>query len=176
VTILRKKFSPPMEVAARRERGIEVYDIGNNATLAGNANATEIPVRRYQQGGTMLNHWLIDLIGHLSGLSDAQLKEIEKSLPATKALIDLFNRAQPIIEQAQSLYAEAEPSSFPSPFLRSSRRAARGWSSPAPYRVSVWPDRAYLGFFRLRGRPVRRCLPRRLECGNPPKPAIACTN
>jgi hypothetical protein len=30
-------------------------------------------------------------------------------LPATKALIDLLNRAQPIIEQAQSLYAEAEP-------------------------------------------------------------------
>src|SRR6266403_3208823 len=57
----------------------------------------------------MLEHWLIDLIGHLSGLSDAQLREIEKSLPATKALIDLLNRAQPIIEQAQSLYAEAEP-------------------------------------------------------------------
>jgi hypothetical protein len=57
----------------------------------------------------MLTHWLIDLIGHLSGLSDAQLKEIEKSLPATKALIDLLNKAQPIIEQAQSLYAEAEP-------------------------------------------------------------------
>src|SRR5438270_5593697 len=57
----------------------------------------------------MLNYWLIDLIGHLSGLSDAQFREIEKSLPATKALIDLLNRAQPIIEQAQSLYAEAEP-------------------------------------------------------------------
>jgi uncharacterized protein YbjT (DUF2867 family) len=57
----------------------------------------------------MLNHWLFDLIGHLSGLSDAQLREIEKSLPATKALIDLLNKAQPIIEQAQSLYAEAEP-------------------------------------------------------------------
>jgi uncharacterized protein YbjT (DUF2867 family) len=57
----------------------------------------------------MLQHWLIDLIGHLSGLSDAQLRQIEKSLPATKALIDLLNRAQPIIEQAQSLYAEAEP-------------------------------------------------------------------
>ena len=57
----------------------------------------------------MLNHWLIDLIGHVSGLSDAQLRQIEKSLPATKALIDLLNRAQPIIEQAQSLYAEAEP-------------------------------------------------------------------
>jgi len=28
VTILRKKFSPPMEVAARRDGGIEVYDIG----------------------------------------------------------------------------------------------------------------------------------------------------
>src|SRR5262249_62313627 len=60
-------------------------------------------------GRTMLQHWLVDLIGHVSGLSDAQLRQIEKSLPATKALIDLLNRAQPIIEQAQSLYAEAEP-------------------------------------------------------------------
>jgi hypothetical protein len=44
VTILRKKFSPPTEVAARRDGGIKVYDIGNNATLAGYANTTEIPV------------------------------------------------------------------------------------------------------------------------------------
>jgi hypothetical protein len=52
----------------------------------------------------MLEHWLIELIGHVSGLSDAQLKQIEKSLPATKALVDLLNRAQPIIEQARNLY------------------------------------------------------------------------
>ena len=57
----------------------------------------------------MLEHWLIELVGHVSGLSNAQLKQIEKSLPATKALLDLLNRAQPIIEQAQSLYAEAKP-------------------------------------------------------------------
>src|SRR5271166_2871283 len=57
----------------------------------------------------MLEHWLIELIGHVSGLSDAQLKQIEKSLPATKALVDLLNRARPIIEQAQNLYIEAEP-------------------------------------------------------------------
>ena len=57
----------------------------------------------------MLEHWLIELVGHVSGLSDTQLKQIEKSLPATKELIDLLNRAQPIIEQAQSLYAEAKP-------------------------------------------------------------------
>jgi uncharacterized protein YbjT (DUF2867 family) len=57
----------------------------------------------------MLEHWLIELIGHVSGLSDAQLKQIEKSLPATKALVDLLSRAQPIIEQAQKLYTEAEP-------------------------------------------------------------------
>jgi len=44
VTILRKKFSPPIEVAARRDGGIEVYDIGNNATLAGYANTAKIPV------------------------------------------------------------------------------------------------------------------------------------
>jgi uncharacterized protein YbjT (DUF2867 family) len=57
----------------------------------------------------MLEHWLIELVGHVSGLGDGQLKQIEKSLPATKALVDLLNRAGPIIEQAQSLYAEAEP-------------------------------------------------------------------
>jgi uncharacterized protein YbjT (DUF2867 family) len=57
----------------------------------------------------MLEHWLIELIGHVSGLSDAQLKQIEKSLPATKALVDLLNRARPIIEQARNLYTEAEP-------------------------------------------------------------------
>ena len=57
----------------------------------------------------MLEHWLIDLVGHVSGLSEAQLEQIEKSLPATKALVDLLNRARPIVEQAQSLYAEAEP-------------------------------------------------------------------
>ena len=57
----------------------------------------------------MLEHWLIELIGHVSGLSDAQLKQIEKSLPATKALVDLLNRARPIIEQAQNLYTEAKP-------------------------------------------------------------------
>src|SRR5712672_2097050 len=57
----------------------------------------------------MLKHWLIELIGHVSGLRGAQLRQIEKSLPASKALIDLLNRAQPIIEQAHKLYAEAEP-------------------------------------------------------------------
>src|ERR1700753_600560 len=57
----------------------------------------------------MLKHLLIDLVGHVSGLSDAQLRQIEKSLPASKALIDLLARAQPIIEQAQKLYVEAEP-------------------------------------------------------------------
>src|SRR5215471_19537912 len=57
----------------------------------------------------MMEHWLIELVGHVSGLSDAQLKQIEKSLPASKALLDLLNRARPIIEQAQSLYTEAEP-------------------------------------------------------------------
>ena len=57
----------------------------------------------------MLKHWLIDLVGHASGLSEAQLRQIEKALPGTKALIDLLNKAQPIIEQAHSLYIEAEP-------------------------------------------------------------------
>ena len=58
----------------------------------------------------MFQHWLIELIGHVSGLSDAQLRQIEKSLPATKALVDLLNKAQPIIGQAQRLYVEAERS------------------------------------------------------------------
>jgi predicted Zn-dependent protease with MMP-like domain len=57
----------------------------------------------------MLKHLLLEVVGHVSGLSDAQLEQIEQSLPATKALIDLLNRAHPIIEQAQALYVEAEP-------------------------------------------------------------------
>jgi hypothetical protein len=52
----------------------------------------------------MSKHWLVELVGHASGLSEAQLRQIEKALPRTKALIDLLNKAQPIIEQAQSLY------------------------------------------------------------------------
>ena len=50
----------------------------------------------------MLKHLLINVIGHVSGLSDAQLEQIEQSLPATKALIDLLKRARPIIEQTQA--------------------------------------------------------------------------
>ncbi len=57
----------------------------------------------------MLKNLLIELIGHASGLTEAQLGQIEKALPRTKALIDLLNKARPIIEQAHSLYIEAEP-------------------------------------------------------------------
>jgi uncharacterized protein YbjT (DUF2867 family) len=57
----------------------------------------------------MLKHLLFDVIGHASGLSEAQLEQIERSLPATRALIDLLNKARPFIEQAQALYNEAEP-------------------------------------------------------------------
>src|SRR3954449_7251028 len=57
----------------------------------------------------MLKHLLMEVIGHVSGLSDAQLEQIEQSLPATKALIDLLNKAHPIIEQAETLYTEAQP-------------------------------------------------------------------
>ena len=57
----------------------------------------------------MLKHIFIDLIGRASGLSEAQLRQIETALPRSKELIDLLNRAQPIIEQAYSLYIEAEP-------------------------------------------------------------------
>jgi uncharacterized protein YbjT (DUF2867 family) len=57
----------------------------------------------------MLKRWLTELVGHASGLSEAQLRQIEKALPRTRALIDLLNKAQPIIEQAHSLYIEAEP-------------------------------------------------------------------
>jgi uncharacterized protein YbjT (DUF2867 family) len=57
----------------------------------------------------MLKHLLTNVIGHVSGLSDGQLEQIEQSLPATKALIDLLNKAHPIIEHAQALYDEAQP-------------------------------------------------------------------
>jgi uncharacterized protein YbjT (DUF2867 family) len=57
----------------------------------------------------MLKHLLNEVIGHVSGLSDAQLEQIEQALPATKALIDLLVKAQPFFEQGQTLYTEAEP-------------------------------------------------------------------
>jgi hypothetical protein len=57
----------------------------------------------------MLKHLLNEVIGHFSGLSDAQLEQIERALPATKALIDLLIKAQPFFEQAQTLYTDAEP-------------------------------------------------------------------
>jgi len=57
----------------------------------------------------MLKHLLNEVIGHVSGLSDTQLEQIEQALPATKAVIDLLIKAQPFFEQAQVLYTEAEP-------------------------------------------------------------------
>jgi uncharacterized protein YbjT (DUF2867 family) len=66
-------------------------------------------MKYHSTASPVLEHWLIELVGHVSGLSEAQLKQIEKSLPATRALVDLLSRARPLIEQAQSLYAEAEP-------------------------------------------------------------------
>jgi uncharacterized protein YbjT (DUF2867 family) len=57
----------------------------------------------------MLKHLLIEVVGHVSGFSDEQLEQIERSLPATRAMIDLLNKAHPIIEQALALYHEAQP-------------------------------------------------------------------
>jgi uncharacterized protein YbjT (DUF2867 family) len=57
----------------------------------------------------MLKHLLINVIGHVSGLSDGQLEQIEQSLPATKALLELLNKAHPIIEHARALHDEAQP-------------------------------------------------------------------
>ena len=49
----------------------------------------------------MLKHWLIDLIGHVSGLTDGQLRQVEKSLPASNALIDLLIRPPTAMAQRQ---------------------------------------------------------------------------
>ena len=94
----------------------------------------------------MLEHWLIELVGHASGLSDAQLKQIEKSLPATKGLIDLLNRARPIIEQAQSLYVEAEPLI---------EQAKKEWQTVGPAAQILIEFGA-----ALRQRPPKQCAPR----------------
>jgi hypothetical protein len=37
---------------------------------------------------------LIELVGRFSGFNHAEFKQIEKSLPATKALVDLLNRGR----------------------------------------------------------------------------------
>src|SRR6185295_15815188 len=57
----------------------------------------------------MLKHWLFELIGHVSGLSDAQVRQFEKSLPASKALIDLLIRAQPMIDEAMKEWQTVAP-------------------------------------------------------------------
>jgi hypothetical protein len=70
----------------------------------------------------MLQHWLIDLIGHVSGLSDAQLRQVEKSLPATKALIDLLNRAQRLSNRRKAYTLKPSRSSMKP--RRSGKRSA----------------------------------------------------
>ena len=100
----------------------------------------------------MLEHWLIELVGHVSGLSDAQLKQIEKSLPATKALIDLLNKAQPIIEQAQSLYVEAEPLID---------QAKKEWQTVGPAaQILIDVIRTHVNRGSSRKRPLEQCAPR----------------
>jgi hypothetical protein len=100
----------------------------------------------------MLEHWLIELVGHVSGLSDAQLKQVEKSLPATKGLIDLLNKARPIIERAQNLYVEAEPLI---------EQAKREWQTVGPA-AQILIDVIHIMSIAvaLRQRPLKQYAPR----------------
>jgi predicted Zn-dependent protease with MMP-like domain len=100
----------------------------------------------------MLEHWLIELIGHVSGLSDAQLKQIEKSLPATKALVDLLNRARPIIEQAQNLYTEAEP------LIDEAKKEWQTVGPAAQILIDVISHHVNRGSSRQK--PLKQCVPR----------------
>jgi hypothetical protein len=72
----------------------------------------------------MLEHWLIELVGHLSGLRH-NLNKSRSRCPRPRGLIDLLNKARPIIEQAQNLYVEAEPLI---------EQAKREWQTAGPRR------------------------------------------
>ncbi len=100
----------------------------------------------------MSEHWLIELIGHASGLSEAQLKQIEKSLPATKALLDLLNRARPIIEQVQNLYTDAEPLI---------EEAKKEWQTVSPAaQILIDVISHHVNRVAPRQKPPRQCVPR----------------
>src|SRR5215469_6827442 len=55
----------------------------------------------------MLKHLLFDVIGHVSGLSEAQLEQIEQSLPATRALIDLARHEWKTVGPAAQILFDA---------------------------------------------------------------------
>lgn len=52
-------------------------------------------------------NWLIEMAGHMAGLTDKQLADIERAMPATRKLIDVINEAQPLIAKAEPLINEA---------------------------------------------------------------------
>jgi hypothetical protein len=51
--------------------------------------------------------FLLSMAGHLAGLSDKQLDDIERAMPATRKLIDLINEARPLILKAEPIINEA---------------------------------------------------------------------
>ena len=112
----------------------------------------------------MMEHWIIELIGHISGLSDAQLKQIEKSLPASKALLDLLNRARPIIEQAQNLYTEAEP------LIDQAKEEWQTVGPPAQILIDVISHHVNQGSSPQR--PPKQCAPRLMDQSRAPQRII----
>ena len=57
----------------------------------------------------MFFDWLLHLSASLAGFSDSQLDTIEKSMPATRRLIDLVVKSEPQIKQATALMSQAAP-------------------------------------------------------------------
>lgn len=52
-------------------------------------------------------NWLIEIAGHLEGLSTTQLDQIDAAMPATKKVIDLIGEAKPLITKAEPIINEA---------------------------------------------------------------------
>lgn len=54
-----------------------------------------------------MNNFILEAIGHMEGLTDAQIAKLEADAPAISQLIALSIKAKPLIEQAIPLFQQA---------------------------------------------------------------------
>ncbi len=57
----------------------------------------------------MFGSFLVNMAAHIAGLSDKQLSTIEAAMPATRKLIAVIIKAQPLIEKVAPIVDEMSP-------------------------------------------------------------------
>ncbi len=57
----------------------------------------------------MIPVWIINIVAGFFKVSQPELAKLENALPATKKLIDLFNKHQDLIERVQAFQKEITP-------------------------------------------------------------------